>query len=157
MKSSGDMLMLGVILVMLIYMLYEYNKPSENMDARYFSYVNEKENKDENKQDIQESPTIYGDTLTPQKPTTTKCGNFISSDLLPKTSDVVEDKFQFAPNKDVKLLIKPTTSLIGVNTQGGSLRNPNLDIRSSPSIEKKEVSPWLNSTIGPDLFRRPLE
>jgi hypothetical protein len=37
------------------------------------------------------------------------------------------------------------------------LRNANLDIRSAPAIDKKEVSPWLNSTIDADLYRRPLE
>ena len=72
------------------------------MDARYFPYLNQPNAKEDiNKQDIQESCTIYGNTQTPQQPTTSKCGNFIRSDLLPKTSDVVEDNFQFAPNKSM--------------------------------------------------------
>jgi len=85
------------------HILYEYDKSSvENMDARYFPYLNQPNAKEDiNKQDIQESCTIYGNTQTPQQPTTSKCGNFIRSDLLPKTSDVVEDNFQFAPNKSM--------------------------------------------------------
>ena len=46
---------------------------------------------------------------------------------------------------------------IGVNTIGQSLRNANLSIRSEPANPQKSVSPWMNTTIGPDLGRRPLE
>ena len=38
-----------------------------------------------------------------------------------------------------------------------SNRNANLDIRSLPPNPILNVSPWLNSTIYPDLTRRPLE
>ena len=47
--------------------------------------------------------------------------------------------------------------LSGVDTVGGSLRNPNLQIRSEPPNPRSQVSPWLNSTIEPDLMRVPLE
>ncbi len=40
---------------------------------------------------------------------------------------------------------------IGVNTIGNSLRNPSLDIRGSPPCPKSVVSPFLNSTIEPDI------
>lgn len=46
---------------------------------------------------------------------------------------------------------------IGINTQGQSLRNPNLSIRSEPPNPRDVVSPWNQSTIEPDLNRRPLE
>lgn len=46
---------------------------------------------------------------------------------------------------------------IGVDTQGNSLRNANLQIRSEPPNPIKPVSIFNNSTIGPDPFRRPLE
>jgi len=48
-------------------------------------------------------------------------------------------------------------ALIGVNTVGQSLRNANWDIRSAPPNPQVEVSPWLQSTIAPDLQRRPLD
>ena len=48
-------------------------------------------------------------------------------------------------------------ALIGVNTVGQSLRNANCDIRSAPPNPQVEVSPWLQSTIAPDLSRRPLD
>lgn len=46
---------------------------------------------------------------------------------------------------------------VGVNTVGQSLRNANLQIRSEPANPVSNVSPWLNTTISPDLERRPLE
>ncbi len=48
--------------------------------------------------------------------------------------------------------------LIGINTQGSSMRNSNLQERSDPTIPvNKNVSPWNISTIEPDMFRRGLE
>ena len=46
---------------------------------------------------------------------------------------------------------------IGVNTVGQSLRNANRQIRGEPPNPQVAVSPWLNSTIGPDLERRSLD
>jgi len=48
-------------------------------------------------------------------------------------------------------------SHIGVNTVGQSLRNANQQLRSEPPNPQVNVSPWMNTTIGPDLGRRPLE
>ena len=47
--------------------------------------------------------------------------------------------------------------LIGVNTVGQSLRNASWDLRSEVPNPQTQVSPWQNSTISPDLSRRPLE
>jgi hypothetical protein len=46
---------------------------------------------------------------------------------------------------------------IGVNTVGSSLRNANLQLRSEPPISKKKSWGIHESTIEPDLLRRPLE
>jgi len=48
-------------------------------------------------------------------------------------------------------------ALIGVNTVGQSLRNSSWDLRSEPPNPQVAVSPWLQSTIEPELSRRPLE
>ena len=45
----------------------------------------------------------------------------------------------------------------GVNTVGQSLRNANMQIRSEPPNPQKKVGPWMQSTIEPDLNRKPLE
>ena len=47
--------------------------------------------------------------------------------------------------------------LIGLDTIGQSLRNPNYQERSDPIIPKMNVGPWNNSTIEPDIGRVPLE
>jgi hypothetical protein len=46
---------------------------------------------------------------------------------------------------------------VGTNTIGSSLRNPNLQLRSEPINPQQEVGPWMQSTIEPDMNRRPLE
>jgi hypothetical protein len=45
---------------------------------------------------------------------------------------------------------------VGVNTVGQSLRNANLNLRAEPPNPRTQVSPWMMSTIDPDLSRRPL-
>lgn len=46
---------------------------------------------------------------------------------------------------------------VGVNTQGQSLRNANLQLRSEPANPQLAVSPWNIATIEPDNNRKPLE
>lgn len=46
---------------------------------------------------------------------------------------------------------------IGINTVGQTLRNANLQLRSEPANPQAHVSPWLQSTIEPDMNRKPLE
>lgn len=46
---------------------------------------------------------------------------------------------------------------IGVDTVGQSLRNANLQVRSEPPNPQTNVGPWMNSTMEPDLQRKPLE
>ena len=45
----------------------------------------------------------------------------------------------------------------GIDTIGSSLRNANLQVRSEPPNPTTKVSPWMNTTIEPDLMRVPLE
>ena len=46
---------------------------------------------------------------------------------------------------------------VGVNTVGQSLRNANRQLRSEPPNPQVKVSPWMQTTIEPDLNRKPLE
>ena len=46
---------------------------------------------------------------------------------------------------------------IGLDTIGQTMKNPNLQLRSDPIIEKKSVGPWNNSTTEADYARVPLE
>lgn len=44
----------------------------------------------------------------------------------------------------------------GINTVGQSMKNANLQLRPDPNIPQASVGPWNNSTIEPDINRRPL-
>ena len=46
---------------------------------------------------------------------------------------------------------------IGINTVGQTLRNANLQLRSEPPCPQVRVSPWIQSTIEPDVSRLPFE
>lgn len=46
---------------------------------------------------------------------------------------------------------------IGINTVGQTLRNANLQLRSEPPCPQVKISPWLQSTIEPDVSRKPFE
>ena len=46
---------------------------------------------------------------------------------------------------------------VGINTVGTSLRNGNMQLRSEPINPQIKVSPWNQTTIQPDLNRRPLD
>lgn len=82
----------------------------------------------------------------------------MATDLLPQ--DVNSQWAQVNPQGSGDLQGKNFLSagaLIGVNTIGQSLRNSNLQLRSEPANPQQAVGPWLQSTIEPDLQRRPLE
>ena len=46
---------------------------------------------------------------------------------------------------------------VGINTVGQTLRNANMQLRSDPPNPQVAVSPWLQSTISPDMNRKPME
>ena len=84
-----------------------------------------------------------------------------ASDLLP--SDESAEISEFNQNYPIgEGILKGINFLssgysIGVNTVGQSLKNANRQLRSEPPNPQVSVSPWMNSSIGPDLLRRPLE
>ncbi len=84
-----------------------------------------------------------------------------AEDLLPKEDSAAIQEFnQVSPKGEgilegVRLL--DAGFHVGVNTVGQSLRNANRQLRSEPPNPQVNVSPWLNTSIGPDLLRRPLE
>jgi hypothetical protein len=46
---------------------------------------------------------------------------------------------------------------VGINTVGQTLRNANHQLRSDPINPQVQVSPWMQSSIQPDLTRRSFE
>lgn len=88
-----------------------------------------------------------------------KCGVGVglASSLLPR--DVASDESfgQFAPDEVLKgqNFLDPRQQVGYPETIGGTLRNANQQIRTEPP-NPKSAYVWSNSTIVPDLMRRPL-
>ena len=82
-------------------------------------------------------------------------------DLLPQQeSDAIKEFNTAQPVgegilQDVNLL--EAGAHIGINSVGQTLRNANRQLRSEPPNPQVNVSPWMNTSIQPDLPRRPLE
>lgn len=82
----------------------------------------------------------------------------VASDLLPKpNTPQVQDFGEFAPKALQGQNFLEVSKQIGLDTQGSSLKNANYQLRADPPNPRMSVGPWLNSTIDPDLLRRPLE
>ena len=80
------------------------------------------------------------------------------SDLLPRDTNSAWAQFNPAGKGDLKnVSLLKAGYHIGIDTIGSSLRNANLQERSEPPNPTTMVSPWLNTTIEPDLMRAPLE
>jgi len=81
-----------------------------------------------------------------------------ADDLLPKDSNSKWAQVNPAGQGDIRdQNFLNAGFLIGINTVGQSLKNPNLQLRSEPPNPQLKVSPWNQSTIDPDLNRKPLE
>jgi hypothetical protein len=80
------------------------------------------------------------------------------AELLPKDLNSQWAQLNPAGNADFKNVnLLKAGYLIGIDTIGSTLRNANLQERSEPPNPTTSVSPWLNTTIEPDLMRLPLE
>ena len=79
-------------------------------------------------------------------------------DLLPKDTNSQWAQLNPRGNGDLNNVnLLQAGYLTGINTVGSSLRNANLQVRSEPPNPQVQVSPWMNTTIEPDLMRTPLE
>ena len=81
------------------------------------------------------------------------------TDLLPADSTGSWASLNPVGNSDLQNvnLLNPS-QVVGINTQGSSLRNANLQLRSEPANPRMNTnSPWNVSTIEEDKFRKPLE
>lgn len=80
-------------------------------------------------------------------------------ELLPKDENTIWDQVNPSSGKGTVAFknFLEAGNMFGVDTQGSTLRNANQSIRSEPLIKQFEVSPWSQSTIDPDIYRKPLE
>ena len=80
------------------------------------------------------------------------------SELLPRDNNSEFSKLNPMGSGDLKnVSLLKAGHHIGINTVGQSLRNANLQLRSEPPNPQLNVGPWNQTTMTPDLQRRPLE
>lgn len=163
-KNEHVLLFLG--LVFLIFVLYQYSQ-NKNIYQYGMTSMN---NKPVTKQLPQSTGSVVGssksNTYAPYNGTTEMKppGSMQDmnkpianpSDLLPSSSNNWSNMNPVNDLKSINLL--NPTQLVGVNTQGSSLRNANLQLRSEPANPRLEnVGPWNIPTIEEDKFRKHLE
>ena len=80
------------------------------------------------------------------------------SDLLPSDNNSSWASLNPANDQLKGINLLNPTHIVGINTQGSSLRNSNLQVRSEPPNPRNNTNcPWNISTIETDQFRRSLE
>jgi hypothetical protein len=84
----------------------------------------------------------------------------VNAELLPSKERPKIDYGAFAPpsiGQEKQNYLDPV-QFIGISSVSGSLRNPSYDIRSSPINPRiPNLTPFMNSTIVGDAYRRPLD
>ena len=107
---------------------------------------------------IQQKSNQPSQLSQPSQPVTDKPINN-PSDLLPSNSASEWAKMNpVGANSLSGINLLSSQQQNGINTQGSSLRNANLQIRSEPANPRNNTNcPWNISTIEGDTMRRPLE
>ena len=170
-KTVKSMPLLFVGLLVLVIAIIFYN----NQKGLFFSGMtnNSKENSSDEKNDIQVQ------NVKPANPAGMNSGPGSATDLKTITSGVPENCLARAVSNPVDLLPKDNNEWgtmspngenelkdvsflkaghhMGIDTQGTSLRNANLQLRSEPPNPQSQVSPWMNTTIEPDTLHPQLE
>lgn len=85
----------------------------------------------------------------------------VATDLLPKPVQGMDDFTEYAPKGNLQgMSFLDPTATIGVDTQGSSRRNPNLQLRADPPCSRLPPGQHLPapvSDISPDKWRLPLD
>jgi len=124
--------------------MHQENFTQDSPYEQRMPYVPEKENDDPALQQLRDTSCYPKNTLAPEE-------------LLPKSDATLwsESNPSAGALKDRNFL--QSGNMIGINTVGSTLRNANLQLRSEPPNPQVQVSPWMQTTILPDLGRKPLE
>ncbi len=98
-------------------------------------------------------------TATPGLPPSCSSGRITKpSELLPRDQNNEWAKLNPSGNADLNNVNMLSSGFhAGIDTIGSTLRNANLQVRSEPPNPTTKVSPWMQTTIEPDLMRVPLE
>jgi hypothetical protein len=106
------------------------------------------------------SPEVVTQAPYPKDQVPTAVPMSQSVDLLPKPAVEGGDGMgwdDFAPHALQQQQLLDTTKFVGIDTTGASLRNASWDIRRDPAIPRKDISPFLGSSIDSDPYKKALD
>lgn len=159
--KNRNLSMILAILAFLGVVLFLYNSHKGKSLAPHtplsYSFVNNNTNTNALQTNLEQTPVAMNVQST-EIPQPNNNGNFNPSELLP-----MDNNRDFGANNPVGQGLGANLNILnagfhhGIDTVGSTLRNANLQLRSEPANPRAAVSPWLQSTIEPDLNRRPLE
>lgn len=171
-RSLLQGLVIIVIAALLFYLAYDFynnralSTEEESAEKEAFEDFGSL-TQDENVEEKEPKPVLDVTEAKPQpvassKPKSKDCfpkDKLTPEDLLPKDAANSEwAQVNPAGQGDLKNKNYLTAGYhMGVNSIGSTLRNANMQVRSEPPNPQTKVSPWLQTTIDPDLNRRPME
>jgi hypothetical protein len=164
-------LLILVTFFFLVYLVYDYNNKHCKINKETFEPLDFAELTQEETIDLQEDPKpVMSNHVAQPKPLPMNKKNNFPKDCFPKDKLTADDllpkdaansqwaQVNPAGQGDVKNQNYLTAGYhMGINSIGSTLRNPNMQIRSEPPNPQMKVSPWMQTTIEPDLNRKPLE
>jgi hypothetical protein len=153
------------------YALMEYSNKKNLIQSGFASNaapVKAQAQAPQSSQKVQGAPSIAPDQGAPvsgmasqqalQAPSCSHAPTLNPADLLPKDSNSEWANLNPSGNSGgLNMNFLSSQQLAGINTVGSSLRNANLQVRSEPPNPQVKVSPWMNTTIEPDVMRSPFE
>lgn len=152
----------------LLYLIYDYYK-REKVNESFEDYEELNQNETE-ELDNEVKPSLSDMKNENPKPVKMTKDNKYPRDCFPKDKLTPDDllpkdaanslwsQVNPAGQGDVQNINFLTAGYhFGINSVGSTLRNANTGLRSEPPNPQMKVSPWNQTTIEPDLNRRPLE
>jgi hypothetical protein len=151
-----------VVFLILAYVLFGYSNTKSHTKDGYSDGFAMGEVPSFSTPSIMQQPVMQQPVTQPTNNTSSGGYNTQSTgnpqDLLPKDQNSQFSNFNMVNQGNIVMPdLLDAGYLIGLDTIGQTLRNPNYQERSDPIIPKTNVGPWNNSTIEPDAGRVPLE
>lgn len=169
-KSVFQGILILLALVILIFLVYDYFKKSSSEETEPFEDFEELEQTGNDEDSSEPQPVVTKTESKPRPVEVTKKSTEFPKDCFPKDKLTPDDLLpRDAANSDWAQVnpagqgdVQNQNFLtagyhVGINSIGSTLRNANMQLRSEIPNPQVKVSPWLQSTIEPDLNRKPLE
>lgn len=166
-KSSGTWIFIIVVVIFIIWLLMSYSVKKGTVKDNYANQLTGSKPAafaQSTKQQGSSNAGMMSNASVPSSAAPSIGSGYVGqpvadpSQLLPKDKNSEWSKLNPSMNSDPMIPdLLQAGALLGLDTIGQTLKNPNLQLRSDPIIVKQNVGPWNNSTYEADLGRVPLE